>query len=464
MMMDTRRNFIGGGIALAAGLSTGGCSSLRVGRLPFEEHVPYSTDVRGGRWYRGNTHLHTYLSDGRAFSEEAVQLYKDHGYDFLVLTDHNCTHTKADNWFTPNAWFQKNIIPVTWARFKARYPSLLPSVKTSADGMKSYLLPTFDRLVQRFDEDERFLLISGNEQTLVAQNGDNLHCNVINTRCEETPPRPATAEDCLDWCVQRRNDWIGAYSRNALFTLNHPLWRFYDIRPEVLMRHPSIRFFEVANVRADPMYPPLPQGALTYDKFWDVANALRAQAGLPLVYALASDDTHDYEMFYRPGPLEFAGYCMVRAECLTMQGILDAFWRGDFYATTGVRLKGIWFDREKRELTVDVDPSPGEEYRIEFLGTRRGADTSVCRWIDHMIDEKSVKPHVLKLGFRLNKRLPVYSEAIGEVFATHVGTHASYRMRADDWYVRARVSVVKADVRPGEDVQHVHVAWTQPVS
>src|SRR5687767_3878022 len=42
-----------------------------------------------GRWYKGNTHTHTLNSDGDSTPDEVVTWYREHGYQFLVLTDHN---------------------------------------------------------------------------------------------------------------------------------------------------------------------------------------------------------------------------------------------------------------------------------------------------------------------------------------------------------------------------------------
>src|SRR5687767_15260823 len=42
-----------------------------------------------GRWYKGNTHTHTLNSDGDSTPDEVVRWYREHGYQFLVLTDHN---------------------------------------------------------------------------------------------------------------------------------------------------------------------------------------------------------------------------------------------------------------------------------------------------------------------------------------------------------------------------------------
>ena len=41
------------------------------------------------RWYKGNTHTHTLNSDGDSTPDEVVRWYREHGYKFLVLTDHN---------------------------------------------------------------------------------------------------------------------------------------------------------------------------------------------------------------------------------------------------------------------------------------------------------------------------------------------------------------------------------------
>ena len=41
------------------------------------------------RWYKGNTHTHTLNSDGDSTPDEVVRWYREHGYQFLVLTDHN---------------------------------------------------------------------------------------------------------------------------------------------------------------------------------------------------------------------------------------------------------------------------------------------------------------------------------------------------------------------------------------
>jgi hypothetical protein len=46
-------------------------------------------ETGGLRWFKGNTHTHTLESDGDSPPEYVARWYKDHGYHFLVLSDHN---------------------------------------------------------------------------------------------------------------------------------------------------------------------------------------------------------------------------------------------------------------------------------------------------------------------------------------------------------------------------------------
>lgn len=52
----------------------------------------------GERWYKGNLHTHTSVSDGQRDPEEVISLYKSKDYDFLALTDHwRLSETRMDD-------------------------------------------------------------------------------------------------------------------------------------------------------------------------------------------------------------------------------------------------------------------------------------------------------------------------------------------------------------------------------
>ena len=47
--------------------------------------APFSSP---GRFWRGNLHTHSTLSDGGLAPERVIEAYKDAGYDFLQLSEH----------------------------------------------------------------------------------------------------------------------------------------------------------------------------------------------------------------------------------------------------------------------------------------------------------------------------------------------------------------------------------------
>jgi len=62
----------------------------------------YST---AGRWFKGNTHIHSTASDGGKTFAELAKLYASAGYDFLFRTDHwVASDAAADTTSTPLLW------------------------------------------------------------------------------------------------------------------------------------------------------------------------------------------------------------------------------------------------------------------------------------------------------------------------------------------------------------------------
>lgn len=69
-----------------AALVVGACTVEQVATAGPRFQVPAAVE---GTWYKGNTHAHTTESDGDSPPEVVARWYKEHGYDFLVLSDHN---------------------------------------------------------------------------------------------------------------------------------------------------------------------------------------------------------------------------------------------------------------------------------------------------------------------------------------------------------------------------------------
>lgn len=435
----------GGAIALLAGCQTAG-RGMR-GR------------ATGERWYRGNLHMHTYWSDGRAFPEQAVGIYKNLGYDFIALSDHNVF---ADD---PNVWRTVEEKESGWPPvvsrdlFEAYVKDYGQEAETREEGGKTQVrLKTFEEMRKRFEEPGKFLLLPGVEITQ-ARDGINVHQNYINL--PDTIPfvkGGPLVKDFKDSSMDEAqliahnqkevSAMAAAMNRPSLLMLNHPQWVYWDIKPQHLIDNPDVRFFEVCN--GGSAFAPHPDArTVTLDSFWDAINAFRSLQGAPLLFGVGTDDTHYYINRTPDQPLADA-WVMVRATALTPEALLAAMNAGEFYASTGVVLDDVDFRKRRRTLSVKVHPEPGVTYRIRFITTKRGFDQTV-----RTVDCPAVEG-------RTARTIPVYSADIGETVKLVEDTEASYRMAADDLYVRAKI---ESSV-PSSHAPHFHpdvqVAWTQP--
>ena len=268
----------------------------------------------GEEWYRGNTHSHSNRSDGNAPPDAVVAAYRDLGYQFLVLTDHDQL-TSVDGYGDPGA----------------------------------------------------FLVISG-EEVSASHEGRPLHLTAVGLASPVAPRNEGAIADVIDRNAKAIREAGG------LPILNHPNFGWF-LEAEHLLATSEIRHFELVN--------PHPVnnssgggGSPSVEELWD-----RVLSRGRLLYAVAADDAHDYELApfvstRGPAPRANPGeaWVMVRAKALTAAAIQEALAAGDFYATTGVELLSYDVDANGIRMrlptsyryTVDV---PGElRYRTFFIG------------------------------------------------------------------------------------------------
>lgn len=428
--------------------------------------VGAETAQAASRWYKGNLHTHTLVSDGQALPVEAAALYRDAGYHFLMFSDHNRLH-EQESWV--NATNSKVFNEAALGRFARAYPKLVPQKRTEADGRVSWRLAPFDETAALVNEPNRFLLMSGCEFNDAIRAGGNLHCNVINVRRIDHKKKNVPNQNAAFGDMYA--DFLRvADAKESLLVVNHPNWWFYDVDPRVMAK-PSwdrMRFFEVSN-------NPGPTGLLkkqilsdgnlmkvlyTEDKIWDYVLASRLLRKGPMLYGLGTDDTHRYDKFYarmKDGKEFFRSWVCVRAEEFSERALVEAMRRGDFYVANGtvpVELKNVSF--KEGTLSLEVDPKPGIEYRIVFYGTKRSADLTCPGETTFMLDDlvKRMKGKPMKIPGHAGKsrHVPILPKAAGIALGETIGIRASYQLKDDDLYVRAKV------------VTSNGVAWTQPYS
>jgi hypothetical protein len=376
------------------------------------------------RWFRGNTHTHTLWSDGDAAPELAVDWYASHGYDFLVLSDHNIL-AEGDFW-RPVGDGYKEARPALVEQLRERFGEGVVQLRERQDGVSEMRLATLGELRARFERPGGFLLVTGEEISDVFD-GRPIHHNALNLGRRIDPPGGESVPDLMRRTLRLIAEEGQRTGQPVLGHLNHPNYE-WAVTPDDIAAVHEERFFEVYNGHRLVRNEGDADHAGT-EALWDHVLTLRLAGGGPPLYALATDDAHDFLTV--PGTANPGrGWIVVRAEELTAAALLRAMAAGDFYASSGVRLRDVRADR--RTLTVEVDPEPGVTYLIRFLGTRRRGET------------------------------PARALRAGEVLAERTGPSATYRFHGDELYVRATV-VSSRRHRNGYSPEDRETAWVQPL-
>ncbi len=395
------------------------------------------------RWYKGNTHTHSLWSDGNDFPEMIIDWYKQNGYDFLALSDHNIL-AEGEKWMAVSA-IQKRVRGPqrdVVARYVARFGEDWVETREH-DGESQVRLKTLAEFRPLFEEPGRFLLIQAEEITDRYERKP-VHLNALNLQKLIPPQGGSSVRDTM-----RRNLLAGIRHEQkigepVLVHLNHPNFG-WGITAEDMAHVLEEDFFEVYNG-----HPGVRHFGDDYrpgdERLWDIANTIRlGELGAPPLYGVATDDSHHYH----GGPVSSGkGWIMVHADELTPAAIITAMRRGAFYGSSGITLRDVRFDPDAGTLTIAIDPEPGETYTTTFYGTEVGYD-------------RTTRPRVDGEGNQLDATRQ-YAPEVGAELAKVTGTTAVYRLTGRELYVRATVRSDQPPVNPSYE-NEVKRAWTQPV-
>jgi hypothetical protein len=383
-----------------------------------------------GRWYKGNLHTHSLWSDGDDFPERIAAWYRERGYNFLAITDHNTLQQTA-RWVKYADLYKKGAGPATDAYLK----DFAGRARTRGDrtaGKQEVRLTPFNEYRPWFERAGEFLLLPAEEISDKFEKKP-IHVNGTNIVEQIKPQGGKSVVEVIRNDLRMVREQGVRLGRPVLPHLNHPNFQ-WGVTAEEMAAVVEERFFEVYNGHPDVHN----LGDATrpgVERMWDIANAVRIATfkSAPML-ALATDDSHHYHV---EGPSRAApgrGWIQVRAAALTPEALIGAMERGDFYASSGVTLADVRYDGRAATLTVEAEASePGETFTTRFVGTVAGADVETPR-----------------------------PEDVGVVFATVEGPRATYKLTGRELYVRAVVTSSLAPASPSVKDQK-RQAWTQPV-
>ncbi|MBL7870373.1 MAG: histidinol-phosphatase [Cyclobacteriaceae bacterium] len=367
-------------------------------------------------WYKGNLHTHTYWSDGDEFPELVLDWYKSQGYDFVALSDHN-TLAQGEKWKviakSPlyEASFQKYLekFGADWVVYKNDTGRIQVKLKTFAE-YKSKI------------EDTGFLIIPSEEITNYVAGKIPVHVNATNLQKIIVPSNAPTVVETIQQSVdavlrQREETGVPMFPH-----INHPNFG-WAITVDDLIALQGERFFEVYN--GHPLVNNYGDSVrMGTEVMWDKINWAYTKRNQPLMYGLATDDSHSYHQFGSAFSNAGRGWVMVQAKKLDALSVIEAMEAGRYYASTGVTFSKLSFTNN--QLQIEIAEEGGVSYTIEVIGLKAGANET-------------------------------------EVVQIKQGTHINFEVTNKYVFVRIRVTSTKQKENPFQDGD-LEMAWTQPVS
>ena len=279
------------------------------------------------KWYKGNLHSHTVQSDGHLTPVEAVQLYKNQGYDFLCFSEHD-HYTDLRKEFD-----SENFIIL---------PGLEASVcliGISEEDKQKWNLPYLDgECFSTTWPELRDIIQKGLSVPMIKTH--HIHgilgnkemqkraCENVFDQEEYTPIRVYVNQWNGLEAAQQLSDYL--QERGCFTTYNHPIWSRVDTEEVRGIR--GVWAIECYNYNT---VNECGEGENT--SFWD--DLLRHQTN---INAFASDDNHNNGLF----PDSCGGYVMVRADELSHEAIVNSLLAGDYYSSSGAYINEILVDKE----------------------------------------------------------------------------------------------------------------------
>ena len=330
------------------------------------------------RWYKGNTHTHTFNTDGDSSPVDVVRFYRDQGYNFLVLSDHDSI-TPVDGL---NAIFGTSEMNATDRTSLPFRPFMLIPGEEITDAFIPEVGPGQDPKARDLGRKE-------------------VHLIGLNVKSVVSRQQGKSVTDTL----QRNVDAIRR--AGGLPIINHPnfVWSLTAADLAPLRQAPFVEIWNghmQTNNLGGGDRP-------SVEALWDEVLS----AGT-MMYGVAADDAH----FFKTPPLPNAhsapgrAWVMVRSARFTPDALLAAMERGDFYASTGVELAD--YTVTDKGVTLKVAPVAQSRYRVLFIGGG-----------GRVLKETAVTPS-----------LPATATSLG---AARQAEAVTYEWTGDEAYVRAKI-------------------------
>lgn len=371
--------------------------------------------IEGTQWYKGNLHTHSLWSDGDDYPEMIMDWYKSNGYHFIGLSDHNILQ-EGEKWVRVP---QNKIRLDAYQEYLDKFGDDWVEFREDTSGME-VRLKTLEEYRSLFEEQEAFLILKSEEITDRFEDKP-IHINATNLKELIEPRHGSSVVEVMQNNIDAVMEQRAATGQPMFPHINHPNF-VWGITADDMMQLEGERFFEVFN--GHPLVNNYGDSTrIGTEEMWDLINHDYSQKGQPLMYGLATDDSHNYHLLGPEYSNTGRAWVMVASEELSAEALIRNLEAGHFYSTTGVEL--AYFGRRYNDYVVKVEPEEGVNYQIEIIAWFKDDD---------------------------------HPTVVGRV----EGESTAYSLGGNEWFVRAKITSDKAKENPFQPGDK-EVAWTQPL-
>ena len=252
--------------------------------------------------YKANLHCHSVLSDGKKTPYELKEMYKNHGYSILAITDHevpkNHSYLNDDNFLT-------------------------------ITGYEAYIRQNEECRWDLYESEIHINLFAKNpeNETIICFNPK--YCKYLTEEQKQNYTK-AGSQKTREYSVEYINYFIHTAKQNGyIASYNHPWWSMEDEAD--ILAYDGFFSLEMCNYDAY-LLSHLEYSASLYDKMLKKGKRIFCHSG---------DDNHNEASEGSPKSDSFGAFTMIMSEDLKYASVIDAMEKGEMYSSMGPVFKEV---------------------------------------------------------------------------------------------------------------------------
>ena len=246
--------------------------------------------------YKANLHCHSVISDGAKTPQELKEMYKEHGYSILSITDHETP--KSHSYLNDDEFL-------------------------TITGYETYIRPNAECKYDVYDKEIHINLFARDPENEAIICYNPKYCKYITDEEKEKLIKVGS-QKTREYSIEYINELIKTAKENGyIAAYNHPWWSMED-EADVLA-YEGFFSMEMCNY-GSYLSGRLEYNAALYDKM--LLNGKR-------IFCHSADDNHNRATIDAPDWDSFGGFTMIMPKSFTYASVIEAMETGEMYSSMG---------------------------------------------------------------------------------------------------------------------------------